>query len=64
MKKRYSSKQGTDFVLIYAPGIKYSTLRLVLAWVTSQRMRMVQVDVESSILNGNLREELYISQPE
>jgi hypothetical protein len=39
-------------------------IRMILAYACSKRIRVYQMDVKSTFLNGELEEEVYIEQPE
>lgn len=59
-----SQKRRVDFREIYAPVIKYGTLRFFLALVGQHRMKMLKVNFESAFLNGDLQEEMLLAQPD
>jgi hypothetical protein len=39
-------------------------IRLILAYACSKNIKVYQMDVKSTFLNGDLEEEVYIEQPE
>jgi hypothetical protein len=39
-------------------------IRMILAYACSKRIKVYQMDVKSTFLNGELEEEVYIEQPE
>jgi hypothetical protein len=39
-------------------------IHLILAYACSKNIKVYQMDVKSSFLNGELEEEVYIEQPE
>ncbi|GKA62284.1 retrovirus-related pol polyprotein from transposon TNT 1-94 [Tanacetum coccineum] len=39
-------------------------IRIFLAFAAHMNMVVYQIDVKSAFLNGNLREEVYVSQPD
>ena len=59
-----SQKPGVDFNQTFAPVVKLSTLRLILALVAAHDLEVLQVDVKTAFLNGQLDEEIYMRQPE
>lgn len=62
--KGYSQVPGIDYVDTFAPVAKFSTFRTLLTVSASLDMEMVQMDVSTAFLNGNIDEELFIDQPE
>lgn len=62
--ERILSKTRLEFEEIYAPMVKYTTIRLVLAVLLQQKLMVLQVDVRSSFLIDLLEEKLYVAQPE
>ena len=61
--KGYSQQEGIDFEETYAPVAKLNTIRLLVALATKQNWRIHQLDVKSAFLNGDLKEEVYLVQP-
>nr|GFA20010.1 retrovirus-related Pol polyprotein from transposon TNT 1-94 [Tanacetum cinerariifolium] len=48
----------------FAPVSRIVSIRIVLAFVAHMNMVVYQMDVKTAFLNGNLREEVYVSQPD
>ena len=61
--KGFSQHEGIDYEETFAPTAKMSTIRLVLAIAAQFRWKFHQMDVKSAFLNGDLHEEVYMSQP-
>jgi hypothetical protein len=40
------------------------SIRLILAYVNSKHIKVYQMDVNSTFLNGDLEEEVYMEQPD
>jgi ATP-binding cassette subfamily B (MDR/TAP) protein 1 len=59
-----SQQPGIDFNQTFAPVVKMSTLRLILALVAAHNLEVLQLDVKTAFLHGRLDEEIYICQPE
>ncbi|GJV50231.1 retrovirus-related pol polyprotein from transposon TNT 1-94 [Tanacetum coccineum] len=48
----------------FAPVARLEAIRIFLAFAAHMNMVVYQMDVKTAFLNGNLREEVYVSQPE
>ena len=57
--KGYSQKLGVDFNETFAPVARIETIRLVLAIAAQLELNVYQMDVKSTFLNGELKEEVY-----
>ena len=62
--KEFKQEKGVDFDEIFSPVVKMTTLRSVLALVAKEDMDLVQLDVKTSFLHGDLHDEIYMQQPE
>nr|GEX20681.1 hypothetical protein [Tanacetum cinerariifolium] len=59
----YRQEEGIDFEESFAPVARLEAIRIFLAFVAHKNMVVYQMDVKTAFLNGNLREEVYVSQP-
>nr|GFA10867.1 retrovirus-related Pol polyprotein from transposon TNT 1-94 [Tanacetum cinerariifolium] len=59
-----SSSTGIDFEESFAPVARLEAIRIFLAYAAHKNMVVYQMDVKTAFLNGNLREEVYVSQPD
>ncbi|GJZ85376.1 retrovirus-related pol polyprotein from transposon TNT 1-94 [Tanacetum coccineum] len=57
-------EEGIDFDESFALVARIEAIRIFIANVTHKNMTIYQMDVKSAFLNGWLKEEVYISQPE
>nr|GFC81417.1 retrovirus-related Pol polyprotein from transposon TNT 1-94 [Tanacetum cinerariifolium] len=48
----------------FAPVTRLKAIRIFLAYAAHMNMVIYQMDVKNAFLNGNLREEVYVSQPD
>lgn len=62
--KGYSQTYGIDYDETYAPVVRYSSLRMLLALAAHYDLELHHMDVKSAYLNGDLVEEIYMEQPE
>nr|GFC90425.1 retrovirus-related Pol polyprotein from transposon TNT 1-94 [Tanacetum cinerariifolium] len=62
--KGYRQEEGIDFDESFAPVARIEAIRIFIANVASRNMTVYQMDVKTAFLNGELKEEVYVSQPE
>nr|GFC12152.1 retrovirus-related Pol polyprotein from transposon TNT 1-94 [Tanacetum cinerariifolium] len=60
----YRQEEGIDFEESFAPVARLEAIRIFLAYAAHKNMAVYQMDVKTAFLNGNLREEVYASQPD
>nr|GEX76861.1 hypothetical protein [Tanacetum cinerariifolium] len=60
----YRQKEGIDFEESFAPVARLEAIRIFLAYTAHKNMLVYQMDVKTAFLNGNLREEVYVIQPD
>nr|GEY51214.1 copia protein [Tanacetum cinerariifolium] len=58
-----SMHEGIDFEESFAPVARLDATRIFLAFAAHMNMIVYQIDVKTAFLNGILREEVYVSQP-
>lgn len=54
---------GIDVGEVFAPTSSYGARRAVLAVAATQNLEIHQVDIKTAFLNGELEEEVYVTQP-
>jgi hypothetical protein len=62
--KGYTQKEGEDFFDIYSPIARLTTICVLLSLATSHGVLVHQMDVKITFLNGELKEEIYMTQPD
>ncbi|GJV88672.1 retrovirus-related pol polyprotein from transposon TNT 1-94 [Tanacetum coccineum] len=60
----YRQEEGIDFEEYFAPVARLEAIRIFLAFAAYINMVVYQMDVKTAFLNGNFREEVYVSQPD
>nr|GEY22229.1 hypothetical protein [Tanacetum cinerariifolium] len=60
----YRQEEGIDFEESFAPVDRLEAIRIFLAYAAHKNMVVYQMDVKTAFLNGNLSEEVYVSQPD
>ena len=61
--KGFHQRPGVDFQETFSPVIKPATIRLVLSVSVSHNWQLRQLDVNNAFLQGQLDEEVFMSQP-
>ncbi|GJU22394.1 putative ribonuclease H-like domain-containing protein [Tanacetum coccineum] len=60
----YRQEEGIDFEESFALVARLDAIRIFLAYAAHMNMIVYQMDVKTTFLNGILREEVYVSQPD
>ncbi|GJR28335.1 retrovirus-related pol polyprotein from transposon TNT 1-94 [Tanacetum coccineum] len=60
----YRQEEGIDFEESFALVARLDAIRIFLAYAAHMNMVVYQMDVKTAFLNGILREEVYVSQPD
>ena len=58
------SEKGIDFEEIFSLMVKMSSFRVFLGIAASLDLEIKQLDIKTTFLRGNLKEEIYMEQPE
>ncbi|GKC24925.1 retrovirus-related pol polyprotein from transposon TNT 1-94 [Tanacetum coccineum] len=60
----YKQEEDIDFEESFAPVARLEAVRMFIAFVVHMNITIFQMDVKTAFLNGPLKEEVYVSQPE
>ncbi|GKB38426.1 retrovirus-related pol polyprotein from transposon TNT 1-94 [Tanacetum coccineum] len=60
----YRQEEGIDFEESFALVARLEAIRIFIAFAAHMNMVVYQMDVKTAFLNGILREEVYVSQPD
>ncbi|GJV65249.1 retrovirus-related pol polyprotein from transposon TNT 1-94 [Tanacetum coccineum] len=60
----YRQEEGINFEESFAPVARLNAIRIFLGFAAHMNMIVYQMDVKTAFLNGILREEVYVSQPD
>nr|GEV21745.1 copia protein [Tanacetum cinerariifolium] len=62
--KGYAQEEGIDFKESFAPVARLEAIRIFVACATHKSFPIYQMDVKTAFLNGPLKEEVYVTQPD
>ena len=60
----YSQEYGKDYLQVFSPVIRWESVRTLISMAVQYGMELHQMDVDVAFLNGNLKEEIYMKQPD
>nr|GEZ75178.1 Gag-Pol polyprotein [Tanacetum cinerariifolium] len=60
----YRQEEGIDFEESFAPVARLEAIRIFLAYAAHKSFTVFQMDVKTAFLNGTLKEDVYVCQPE
>ena len=62
--KGFQQTPGVDFFETFSPVVKASTIRIIFTLAVSRGWDIQQIDINNAFLNGDLHEEVFMSQPD
>ncbi|GKC70771.1 retrovirus-related pol polyprotein from transposon TNT 1-94 [Tanacetum coccineum] len=62
--KGYKQEEGIDFEESFAPVSRLEAVRMFIAFAAHKNITIFQMDVKTAFLNGPLKEEVYVHQPD
>lgn len=60
----FTQRYGEDYLETFAPVVKFSTMRIILALAAHEDLEMLQMDVFTAYLNGTITENIFMQQPD
>ncbi|GKC00625.1 retrovirus-related pol polyprotein from transposon TNT 1-94 [Tanacetum coccineum] len=64
LARGYCQEERINFEESFAPVARLEAIRIFLKFAAHMNIVVYQMDVKTAFLNGNLREEVYVSQPD
>nr|GEU35636.1 retrovirus-related Pol polyprotein from transposon TNT 1-94 [Tanacetum cinerariifolium] len=64
LAKGYAQEEGIDFEESFAPVARLEAVWIFIAYVAHKSFPIYQMDVKMAFLNGPLKEEVYVAQPD
>lgn len=62
--KGYIQRHSIDYEEVFAPVARIETVRFIIGLAASNGWEVHHLDVKTTFLNGDLKEDVYVSQPE
>eukprot|EP00253_Pinus_taeda_P016505 PITA_16505 len=62
--KGFAQEEGVDYEETFAPTTKWATIWTLFALAAQNGWKVHQIDVKTAFLNGDLKENVFMSQPE
>nr|GEV02418.1 retrovirus-related Pol polyprotein from transposon TNT 1-94 [Tanacetum cinerariifolium] len=62
--KGYGQEEGIDFEESFLPVARLEAVRIFIAYAAHKSFHIYQMDVKTTFLNGSLKEEVYVNQPD
>nr|GEZ84545.1 retrovirus-related Pol polyprotein from transposon TNT 1-94 [Tanacetum cinerariifolium] len=62
--KGYAQEEGIDFEESFTPVARLEVVRIFIAYAAHKYFSIYHMDVKTAFLNGPLKEEVYVAQPD
>ena len=62
--KGYAQKEGRDYSEVFSPVARMESIRILIAIAAQEEWELHHLDVKTAFLNGEIKEDIYISQPQ
>ena len=60
--KGYCQRYGIDYDEVFAPVARFESICILIALIAQECWSLYHLDVKSAFLNGEIKEEIYVSQ--
>ena len=60
----FTQKFGVDYDQTFSPVVSFESVRSIIAIAAKNGLKLHQMDVKTAFLNGELKEEIFLKQPE
>jgi hypothetical protein len=60
----FSQKEGIDYEETFAPVARYFSIRTIILLAAIMKSKVHQMDVKTTFLNGEIKEEVYVEHPQ
>jgi hypothetical protein len=60
----FSQKEGIDYEEMFSLLSRYTSIRTIISLAAKMKWKLHQMDVKTNFLNGFIKEEVYIEQPQ
>lgn len=60
----FTQREEVDYEETYAPVVRYDTCRVLFAKTAIEDLEMIQFDVKTAFLHGDLHKDIWIRLPE
>ena len=60
----FSRKPGIDYDETFSPAARFESVRTVIPLEMQNDLKLHQIDATTAFLNGDLKDEVYMKQPE
>ncbi|KAJ0169236.1 hypothetical protein K1T71_015266 [Dendrolimus kikuchii] len=62
--KGFAQRNGIDYTETFSPTVRYDSIRILLSVAAQHNFQMMQFDIKTAFLHGDLQEYIYMTPPE
>ena len=60
----YNQKQGINYDETFSPVVRFESIRTIISLAAQHNLHLQQIDIKTAFLNGWLKEDIYMKQPQ